>query len=140
MLFAQSCPSLCDPRDLLIASLAPLSMKFSRQEYWSGIAIPFSRGILLESRSALQVDSLSSELLWKQLSYGTPDPSVLFILHVQTTDLWIQGSLFSKPIFWQGLLMFLSLQLSLISIIIEQQDPCKVYGLEGGILEHYMGL
>ena len=30
----QSCPTLCDPVDL--AFQAPLSMGFSRQEYWSG--------------------------------------------------------------------------------------------------------
>ena len=32
---AQSCPSLCDPMDC-IACQAPLSMGFSRQEYWVG--------------------------------------------------------------------------------------------------------
>ena len=32
---AQSCPTLCDPTDS-VARQAPLSMKFSRQEYWSG--------------------------------------------------------------------------------------------------------
>ena len=31
----QSCPTLCDPMDL--ARQAPLSMGFSRQEYWSGL-------------------------------------------------------------------------------------------------------
>ena len=31
---AQSCPTLCDP--MAIACQAPLSMKFSQQEYWSG--------------------------------------------------------------------------------------------------------
>ena len=35
----QSCPTLCNP----IASQVPLSMGFSRQEYW-WVAIPFSRG------------------------------------------------------------------------------------------------
>ena len=33
VLVAQSCLTLCDPRD---CSQAPLSMEFSRQEYWSG--------------------------------------------------------------------------------------------------------
>ena len=31
----QSCPTLCDPRT--VARQAPLSMRFSRQEYWSGL-------------------------------------------------------------------------------------------------------
>ena len=35
----QSCPTLCDPMDDT-AHQAPLSMEFSRQEYWSGL--PFS--------------------------------------------------------------------------------------------------
>ena len=33
VLVAQSCPTLCD-------SKAPLSMKFSKQEYWSGFPFP----------------------------------------------------------------------------------------------------
>ena len=34
----QLCPTLCDPRT--IAHQAPLSMGFSRQEYWSGLPYP----------------------------------------------------------------------------------------------------
>ena len=34
-LVAQSCPTFCDP--WTVASQAPLSMGFSRQEYWSGL-------------------------------------------------------------------------------------------------------
>ena len=41
---AQSCPTLCDP--LTIVHQAPLSMRFSRQEYWNGL--PFLlQGIFL---------------------------------------------------------------------------------------------
>ena len=52
-----------------IAHQAPLSMAFSRQEYWSGL--PFSSGDLpdpgIEPRSLiLQADSLPSELPGKQ--------------------------------------------------------------------------
>ena len=36
---AQSCSTLCDPMDY-IACQAPLSMEFSRQEYWSGLPFP----------------------------------------------------------------------------------------------------
>ena len=32
---AQSCPTLCDPKDC-----SPLSMGFSRQEYWTGLPFP----------------------------------------------------------------------------------------------------
>ena len=36
---AQSCLTLCDPMDY-IAHQAPLPMRFSRQEYWSGLPFP----------------------------------------------------------------------------------------------------
>ena len=36
---AQPCPTLCDPMDD-IAHQAPLSMGFSRQEYWSVLPCP----------------------------------------------------------------------------------------------------
>ena len=61
-LVAQSCPTLCDSLD---CDQAPLSMGFSRQEYWSGLPCP-PPGHLpnpgIEPRSpALQADSLLSE-------------------------------------------------------------------------------
>ena len=45
VLVTQSCPTLCDPMDWSPLSMkpsvqAPLSMKFSRQEYWSGEPFP----------------------------------------------------------------------------------------------------
>ena len=47
-------------------SLAPLSMGFSRQEYWSGLSFPSPEDLLhpgIKPRSpALQADSLPSEL------------------------------------------------------------------------------
>ena len=60
VLAAQSCSILCDP-------MAPLSMEFSRQEYWSGLPFP-SPGHLpdpgIEPGSpTLQADSLQSEPL-----------------------------------------------------------------------------
>ena len=36
--YAQSCPFLCDP--MMVAPQAPLSMEFSRQEYWIGLPFP----------------------------------------------------------------------------------------------------
>ena len=35
----QSCLTLCDP--LIVACQPPLSMRFPRQEYWSGLAFPY---------------------------------------------------------------------------------------------------
>jgi len=37
-LVAKSCPALCNPMDYSL--LSPLSMGFSRQEYWSGLLVP----------------------------------------------------------------------------------------------------
>ena len=35
---AQPCPTICDP--WTVAHQSPLSMGFSRQEYWSGLPFP----------------------------------------------------------------------------------------------------
>ena len=62
-----------------VARQAPLSMEFSRQEYWSGLPFP-SPGDLpdpgIEPRSpALQVDSLPTELPGKcPAGYQNTDP------------------------------------------------------------------
>ena len=63
-LVAKSCPTLATP--WTIALQAPLSMGFSRQEYWSGLPFP-SPGDLPDPRikpgsPALQADSLPTEL------------------------------------------------------------------------------
>ena len=64
-LVAKSCPTLVTPWTL--AQQAPLSMGFSRQEYWSGLPFP-SPGDLpdpgIKPRSpALQEDSLPTDLI-----------------------------------------------------------------------------
>ena len=63
ILVAQSCQILCD--SWTVAHQAPLSIEFSRQEYWSGLPFPSSGDLPdpgIEARSpALQVDSLPSE-------------------------------------------------------------------------------
>ena len=63
MLVAPSSPTFCDPMDF--SPQAPLSMGFSRQEYWNGLPFPSpgdlpNPGIKLVS-PALQADSLPSE-------------------------------------------------------------------------------
>ena len=42
VLVAQLCPTVCSP--IACSPQAPLSMEFSRQEYWSGLPFSFSRG------------------------------------------------------------------------------------------------
>ena len=75
---AQSCLTPCNPLDL--AHQVPLSMGFSRQEYWS--RLPFSGGLpdlVIEPMSpvspGLQVDSLPAKPLGKRKSkqLGTPE-------------------------------------------------------------------
>ena len=68
-LVAKSCPTLVTP--WTVAHQAPLSMGFSRQEYWSGWPFP-SPGNLpypgIKPRSpVLQADSLLTELQGKTL-------------------------------------------------------------------------
>ena len=63
MLVAQSCPILCNA--WAVALQAPLSMGFSRQEYWSGVPFPSPEDLLsagIEPRfPALKADSSPSE-------------------------------------------------------------------------------
>ena len=63
VLVAQSCGTFCDSMDC--SCQAPLSMGFSKQEYWSGLPFP-SPGDLPDPGTepgspALQADSLPSE-------------------------------------------------------------------------------
>ena len=81
-LVAKSCPTLATP--WIVACQAPLSMGFSRQEYWSGLPFP-SPGDLpvpgVEPRSpALQADSLSTELWGKpQALWDKANESLLLV-------------------------------------------------------------
>ena len=74
MLVAQPCPTLCDRIDR--AHQAPLSIGFSRQEYWSELPFPPPGDLLhpgIEPGSlALQADSLPSEPIYKILMKGVP--------------------------------------------------------------------
>ena len=63
-LVAKSCPTLAIP--WTVACQAPLSMGFSRQEYWSGLPFPFPGDFpdpgIEPGSPALQADSLLTEL------------------------------------------------------------------------------
>ena len=58
---ARSCPTLCDPQRT-VAYQAPLSMGFSRQEYWSGLLFPAPGDLpdpgIKPGSPALQTDAL----------------------------------------------------------------------------------
>ena len=59
----KSCPTLATP--WTVACQAPLSMGFSRQEYWSGLPFPSPRNLTdpgIKPRSpAMQAEALTSE-------------------------------------------------------------------------------
>ena len=64
VLVTQLCLTLCDP--MTVALQAPVSVGFSRQEYWSGLPFPSPEDLPdlgIELRSpALQAASLPSEV------------------------------------------------------------------------------
>ena len=76
----QSCLTLCDPMDY-IAYQAPLSIEFSRQEYWGGLPCPPPGDLSnpeIETRSpALWVDSSASEPPGKPKNIGMVSFSLL---------------------------------------------------------------
>ena len=63
-LVAKLCPTLLTP--WTVAHQAPLSMRFSRQEYWSGLPFPSSGDLpdpgIKRGSPALQADSFPTEL------------------------------------------------------------------------------
>ena len=63
-LVAKLCPTLATP--WTVAHQAPLSMGFSKQEYWSGLLFPSSRDLpdpgIKPGSPTLQADSLPTEL------------------------------------------------------------------------------
>ena len=67
LLFPQSRPTLCDPRT--VACQVPLSMEFSRQEYWSGLPFSSPRDLLdpgiKPGSPELQADFLPFKSSWK---------------------------------------------------------------------------
>ena len=67
-----------------LAHQAPLSMEFSRQEYWNGLPFPSPRDLLdpgIKPRSpALQADSLPSEPPGKPFLISRPPKNILRFL------------------------------------------------------------
>ena len=74
----QSCPTLCDPMNC--SHQTPLSMEFSRQEYWGGLPCP-SPGDL--PNPGIKPGSfMSSALMGGFFTTSTPwKPNVILLLH-----------------------------------------------------------
>ena len=83
-LVTKSCPTLVIPQT--IAHQAPLSIGFSRQEYWNGLPFTYPGDLpdpsIVTGSPALQADSLPTELRQKPISviitYISP-PSCTFL-------------------------------------------------------------
>ena len=71
-MYAQQCLTLCDP--WTVACQAPLSMGFSRQEYWSGLTFS-SPGDLPDPR----LKPASPALVGR---FFTPEPPGKFVTHI----------------------------------------------------------
>ena len=74
MLFAQACPTFCDP--WTVACQASLSMEFTRQEYWSGLPFPspnssVGKKICLQCRRP-QFNSWVRKIRWRRDRLPTP--------------------------------------------------------------------
>ena len=67
VIVTQSCPTLCDP--WTIAHQAPLSMEFSRQEYWSRFLFP-SPGDL--PNPGIEPRSPAMKILYRLSHLGSP--------------------------------------------------------------------
>ena len=68
------CPTLCNPVDW-VAHQSPLSMEFSRQEYWSGLAFP-----------APGIETASPALSGRFFNNEPPGKPVVVLLHFKDKE------------------------------------------------------
>ena len=71
-LHAHSCPTLCD----LTAHQAPLSMKFSRPEYWNGLPFPTRDQTLISCVSCIGRQILYHWATWQAPKYATDEHNI----------------------------------------------------------------
>ena len=62
MLVAQLCLTLCDP--ITVTHQAPLSLGFSRQEYWSGLPVPLPGDLPNPGIKPVSLESPASPSRW----------------------------------------------------------------------------
>ena len=95
-LVTKSCLTLATP--WTVARQAPLSMGFSRQEYWSGLPFPSPGDLpnsVIEPRSpALQADSLPAEL------WGSTGIARKAANEVQEPEAWWADELVCRRLIW----------------------------------------
>ena len=88
MCLSQSCLTLCNPMDYIFHQ-APLSIEFSRQEYWSGLPFPSSWDL-----PDLGIEPWSLALYWllflvlyHQIPFQQANSSVLTAISLQSVFL-----------------------------------------------------
>ena len=72
----QSCLTLCDPMDS--SPPAPLSMEFSRQEYWSGL--PFPSPYIYDTIYQMFIYYMKSESISHSVVSNSLLPTSLYLL------------------------------------------------------------
>ena len=77
LVISQSFPTLCDP--WAVAQQAPLSMEFSRQEYWNGLPFP-TQGNLPDPRIEPMSPALAPE-------FSTTVPPEIYYVSLKGKDL-----------------------------------------------------
>ena len=83
----QSCPTLCNPTDC-IAHKAPLSMGFSRQDYWSRLPFP-PPGIFLNQGSNLYLLEVSCIEKWVPTTGATWEALRLCYLEAELSKIGV---------------------------------------------------
>ena len=85
----QLCPTLCDPMDYIVCQV-PLSMGFSRQEYWSGLPCPPPGDLPNPGIKPTSLRSPASGSLWL-VPPGKPTDCIkrLLIHHVDGVHGWV---------------------------------------------------
>ena len=77
---AQSCPNLATP--WTVARQVPLSVGFSRQEHWSGVAISFSRVSIFPTQESNLSLQHCRRILYQPSYKGSPSHSYCHIIIV----------------------------------------------------------
>ena len=82
----QSCPTLSDP--MTAAYQVPLSMGFSRQEYWSGVPLPSLTSGLPHNKQLSHITYSLSFLHWFLM------PVLSYVIFPYVCDLFLDSTLF----------------------------------------------
>ena len=95
-LVTKSCPTFMTPRT--VARQAPLSIGFSKHEYWSGLPFPFPEDLpnpgMEPGSPALQADFLPTELPGKPKCENLGDTKSSIKQHFPNSHLWCYKSMY----------------------------------------------